>query len=58
MPEVIEPTHVIDPDGEVVILLHGANAPFAPCNVDEKISSVEGEFVRKESNMLVLKLLD
>lgn len=27
-----EPTHVIDPDGEVIIVLKDANPPFAVCS--------------------------
>jgi hypothetical protein len=34
-----EPTHVIDPDGEVIIVLKDANLPFAVWPEEE----VEGE---------------
>lgn len=31
-----EPTHVIDPDGEVMIVLEDANAPFAVWEEEKK----------------------
>ncbi|KUL89260.1 hypothetical protein ZTR_03716 [Talaromyces verruculosus] len=47
-----QPTHIIDPDGEVMIILSNANAPFAPeAYVTEKANEVSVENESSEFTM-------
>lgn len=39
-----QPTHVIDPDGEVIIVLRNANSPFAPLS-DYMIANMRSQLI-------------
>jgi hypothetical protein len=52
-----EGTHIIDPDGEVVIIVHNPYAPFAVCN-DENAPAEEPADSRESLSIIYSSYID